>query len=231
MKRDTLKSIIKFLLKVLAKVEFEGLEHIPTQGGIIVATNHLSRVDIPVLFITPNRPDITALVTDKYQDYPFFKWIVVTAEAVWIDRTTADFTAFRTAVNLLKNGVALGISPEGTRSESGKLLEGKPGTILIADKAKVPIVPVGLSGTEKVFPALLKFRRQRVIVRYGPAFNVPSIERDTREVQLKQYTDEMMVRIAALLPVEQRGFYADHPRLTEVLRETSAVDLTVESGL
>jgi 1-acyl-sn-glycerol-3-phosphate acyltransferase len=72
MKRETLKSIMAFLLKTLAKVEFEGLEHIPPTGGVIIATNHLSRVDIPVLFITPTRPDITALVADKYKDYPFF---------------------------------------------------------------------------------------------------------------------------------------------------------------
>jgi 1-acyl-sn-glycerol-3-phosphate acyltransferase len=219
MKRETLKSIMKFLLKVLAKVEFEGLEHLPTQGGVIVATNHLSRLDIPVLFITPTRPDITALVTDKYQSYPLFAWIVNTAEGIWIDRTKADFTAMRASLDVLRSGRALGISPEGTRSESGELLEGKAGTILIADKARVPIVPVGLSGTNKVQTSLLRLRRQRVVVRYGPAFTVPSIERDTREEQLQYYTDEMMVRIAAVLPPELRGFYKDHPRLQEILAE------------
>jgi 1-acyl-sn-glycerol-3-phosphate acyltransferase len=219
MKRETLKSIMSFLLNRLAKVEFEGLENIPREGGIIVATNHLSRVDIPVLFLTPNRPDITALVADKYQSYPLFKFIIDTAGCIWIDRSKADFAAFRLAVDVLKSGLALGISPEGTRSESGKLLEGKSGTILIADKAKVPIVPVGLSGTDKVQPSMLRLKRQRVVARFGPAFTVPPIERDHRDEQLKQYTDEMMTRIAALLPVEQRGFYADHPRLKELLAE------------
>lgn len=220
MKRETLKSIMKGLLKVLAKVEFYGLEHLPTEGGVIVATNHLSRIDIPVLFITPTRPDITALVTDKYQEHLLFAWIVKTAEAIWIDRSKADFTAFRASLDVLKSGKALGISPEGTRSESGELLEGKSGTILIADKANVPIVPVGLSGTDQVLPSLLKLRRQRVVVRYGPGFRVPPIERDQREEQLQYYTDEMMVRIAAVLPPDQRGFYKDHPRLAEILNET-----------
>jgi 1-acyl-sn-glycerol-3-phosphate acyltransferase len=215
MKRETLKSIMAFLLKTLAKVEFEGLEHIPPTGGVIIATNHLSRVDIPVLFITPTRPDITALVADKYKDYPVFRFIVETAGCIWIDRSKADFTAMRVALDVLRQGVALGISPEGTRSESGELLEGKAGTILIADRAKVPIVPVGLSGTDKVQPSILRLRRQRVMARYGPAFTVPPIERDRREEQLKEYTDEMMLRIAALLPPELRGFYKDHPRLKE----------------
>jgi 1-acyl-sn-glycerol-3-phosphate acyltransferase len=223
MKRETLKDIFRFLLNVLAKLEFEGLEHIPREGGVIIATNHLSRVDIPVLFLTPARPDITALVADKYQKYPLFKFIIDTAECIWIDRSQADFAAFRAAVGALKQGVALGISPEGTRSEIGELLEGKAGTILIADRAKVPIVPVGLSGTDKVQPSLLRLRRQRVVARFGPAFTVPPIERDKRDEQLKEYTDEMMVRIAALLPPELRGFYKDHPRLQELLAENSPV--------
>jgi 1-acyl-sn-glycerol-3-phosphate acyltransferase len=222
MKRETLKSIMSFLLKVLAKVEFEGLEHLPTQGGVIIATNHLSRVDIPVLFITPNRPDITALVADKYQEHFLFAWIVNTAEGIWIDRSKADFTAFRASLDVLKSGRALGISPEGTRSESGELLEGKSGTILIADKASVPIVPVGLTGTDKVLTSLLRLRRQRVTVRYGPGFHVKPIERDQREEQLQHYTDEMMVRIAAVLPPELRGFYKDHPRLQEILAESES---------
>jgi 1-acyl-sn-glycerol-3-phosphate acyltransferase len=176
-----------------------------------------------VLFLTPARPDITALVADKYQKYPLFKFIIDTAECIWIDRSQADFAAFRAAVGALKQGVALGISPEGTRSEIGELLEGKAGTILIADRAKVPIVPVGLSGTDKVQPSLLRLRRQRVVARFGPAFTVPPIERDKRDEQLKEYTDEMMVRIAALLPPELRGFYKDHPRLQELLAENSPV--------
>ncbi|HSV86808.1 MAG TPA: lysophospholipid acyltransferase family protein [Levilinea sp.] len=221
MKRETLKSILSFILSKVAKVEFEGLEHIPRQGGIIVATNHLSRLDIPVLFITPNRPDITALVADKYQSYPLFKFIVDTAGCIWIDRSKADFAAVRAALHVLKQGLALGISPEGTRSISGELLEGKSGTILIADRAKVPIVPVGLSGTNKVQPSLLRLRRQRVVARFGPAFTVPPIERDRREEQLKEYTTELMVRIAALLPPELRGFYADHPRLKEFCKGDS----------
>jgi 1-acyl-sn-glycerol-3-phosphate acyltransferase len=222
MKRETLKSIMRFLLKVLAKVEFEGLEHLPTQGGVIIATNHLSRIDIPVLFITPNRPDITALVADKYQEHLLFAWIVNTAEGIWIDRSKADFTAMRASLDILRSGRALGISPEGTRSESGELLEGKSGTILIADKANVPIVPVGLTGTDKVLTSLLRLRRQRVTVRYGPGFHVEPIERDKREEQLQHYTDEMMVRIAAVLPTELRGFYKDHPRLQEILAESES---------
>src|SRR5512136_2411274 len=123
MKRETLQRIVKFVLKNFTRLEFIGTEHIPPAGGVILATNHLSRVDIPILLANPNRPDITALVADKYQKYPFFRWFCVTAGGIWLDRDKADFTAFRIAAHVIGEGRALGIAPEGTRSD-GQLLEG-----------------------------------------------------------------------------------------------------------
>ncbi len=147
MKRETLQQIMRWGIKNLTVSEFIGLENVPATGGIIVATNHMSRIDIPLLFTLPVRPDITALVTDKYQHYPFFKWFAITAGGIWIDRTKADFTAFRQAADVISEGRALGIAPEGTRSDSG-LLEGKSGTVLLALKTGAPVIPLGISGTD-----------------------------------------------------------------------------------
>lgn len=218
-KRQVLQSIIKFLFDHLTHTEFSGLEYLPETGGVLIATNHISRIDIPALFLTPNRSDITALVADKYKRYPFFWVIISVAEGIWLDRSKADFTAFRTAIDFLKQGGALGISPEGTRSESGQLIEGKSGTVLLATRANVPIVPVGLSGTDRAIPSLLRLRKAHVRINFGPAFRLPPIPRENREAAMQQYTDEVMARIAVLLPEEQRGFYRDHPRVQELLRE------------
>jgi 1-acyl-sn-glycerol-3-phosphate acyltransferase len=223
MKRETLQSILRYLLTHLTDLEFRGLEHIPSEGGVIIATNHISRIDIPVLFVTPNRDDITALVTTKYQNYPFFRWIINTAGGIWLDRTKADFTAFRAAYEALKEGRAVGISPEGTRSESGVLLPGKGGTALIAAKMGVPIVPVGLIGTAEAIPEILKFKKPRVIANYGPAFTLPPIPRENRDETVQAYTEEIMLRIAALLPEKQRGHYAGHPGLVKYTQENVAV--------
>ncbi len=144
MKRETLQQIMRWGIKNLTVSEFIGLENVPATGGIIVATNHMSRIDIPLLFSLPVRLDITALVTDKYQRYPLFKWIAITGGGIWIDRTKADFTAFRLAAEALAAGVALGIAPEGTRSE-GQLLEGKSGAVLLALKTGTPVIPVGFN--------------------------------------------------------------------------------------
>lgn len=217
MKRHTLQNIVNWLFKNLSRLEFIHPEYVPSQGGVIIATNHLSRLDIPVLFLIPSRPDITALVADKYKSYPLFRWFAETARGIWIDRSKADFTAFRKTLEVLRSGGCVGISPEGTRSDSGALLEGKAGTALLAIKSGVPIVPVGIAGTEGALLPMLTFQKPVITARFGPAFQLPSLERENREEELKCYTDEIMCRIAVLLPEKYRGHYRKHPRLKELL--------------
>jgi 1-acyl-sn-glycerol-3-phosphate acyltransferase len=215
-KNQFLKAIVRFLMRVIFNVTIEGGENVPPQGGIIVATNHLSRWDIPLLLLIPKRHDLTALVTDKYQNFPFIRWFIEAAGGIWLDRTRADFAAFRLAAEALDAGQAMGIAPEGTRSDTGGLLEGKPGTILLAVKTQVPVVPVGLTGTEKVAQGW--WRRPHLHMRFGKPFVLPPLTRENRNENLQASTDEMMCRIAALLPEKYRGFYADHPRLKELLQ-------------
>lgn len=215
MKRATLQKIVDWLLHTLTNIEYSGLENIPAEGGVLITTNHMSRLDIPTLFINPVRKDITALIADKYQDHFFFGWFARTSEGIWIDRSKADFTAFRDAITALKNGRAVGISPEGTRSDIGQLAEGKAGTIILALKSQVPIVPVGISGTDVAVKMIFTLRRPTIHLRFGPAYHLPPLGRDNREETMKQYTDEIMCRIAALLPPKYHGVYADHPRLKE----------------
>jgi len=219
MKSHRLRSIIGFLLKQLTQTEFIGVENIPPEGGVLIACNHMSRLDIPVLFITPNRPEITALVTTKYLKYPLLRWFIVTAEGIWLDRDTADFSAFRKAVEALKQGKALGIAPEGTRSQTAKLIEGKPGTALLALRTGVPIVPVAIVGTEDGMSKLLRLKRPRITAEYGKPIIPPKLGRSNREGQLQYLTDEVMCRIAAMMPQKYHGFYAEHPRLKELLAE------------
>ena len=162
MNRNKLQKLVDFLFKILTRTEFIGVENIPSEGGLIMATNHVSRLDIPVLFINPVRPDITALVADKYLDYPFLRWFVTTGGGIWLDRTKADFSAFGQALEALNRGRALGIAPEGTRSETSSLLEGKSGTVLLAHRGRVPIVPIAIFGTEKAIPNLLRLLQEAV---------------------------------------------------------------------
>lgn len=222
MKANNLRRLINFLMGVLTETKFIGSENIPDSGGVLIATNHISRMDIPVLFTIPNRPEMTALVTTKYLKHPLIRWFIVTAKGIWLDRDTADFSAFRSATQALSQGKAIGIAPEGTRSKNAQLLEGKPGTALLALRAHVPIVPVAITGTAGAFKKAVTFQKPHITARFGELIPAPVLDHNARDTQLQALTDEIMCRIAAMLPEENRGFYQNHPRLKELLKAQNA---------
>jgi len=215
--RKKLLKIVQFFYSALTRTEFIGTENIPADGGLILATNHMSRADVPLLMLTPNRPDMVALAADKYKKHPIFSFILNAADVIWLDRDKADFSALSTARQYIQGGGAIGIAPEGTRSKIGALIEGKAGTALLAARANCPIIPVGITGTEVAIKKLLALHRPNLVVRYGKAFRLPPFSQADRAVWLSQSTDEIMCRIAALLPEAYRGFYKNHPRLKELL--------------
>lgn len=222
MKANNLRNLISWLMRHLTDTQYKGVENVPDSGGVLIATNHLSRMDIPVLFMIPNRPEMTALVTTKYLKHPLIRWFIVSANGIWLDRDTADFGAFRSAVKALEEGKAVGIAPEGTRSKSGQLLEGKPGTALLALRAHVPIIPVAITGTIGSFKKTITFQHPTITAEFGKLIPAPVLERNNREAQLQNITDEMMCQIAAMLPESYRGFYKDHPRTKELLAQREA---------
>jgi 1-acyl-sn-glycerol-3-phosphate acyltransferase len=219
MKRKLLHRFFRWLFRLLTHVQVSGMEKLPPQGGYILAVNHLSRVDSVLVFAIMDRSDVTALVAKKYQRYPFFRWLINAVDGIWLDRQKPDPKALRRAWDFLRRGGVIGIAPEGTRSHTQALTRGKPGVAYLATKAEVPIVPVGVSGTERAFAELFRFRRPHLQVTFGDPFHLPPLERGRRDVSLQRNTEEIMCRIAALLPPEYRGVYADNPRLEQLLSE------------
>jgi len=198
-----------------------GFENLPETGGCIAAANHLGRLDAPLAFILTNRPDIIMLIAEKYQQYAIWRWLARRLDAIWLNRYEADFRALRLVQKRLRAGGMLAVAPEGTRSQSESLLPGKPGTAYLAAKAGVPVIPVAVTGTEdRVVKAQLKrLHRVHIKVRFGEPFMLPPMDRKNRDAYLKAQTDEIMCRIAAMLPPSYRGVYANHPRTLELLRE------------
>ena len=226
MKKAPLLPVIRSLVKTLTKFKVENAENLPEQGGVLVTTNHLSRLDTPFLLAITDRNDLVAIVAKKYRKKPFFKWILEKiGTMIWMDRETTDFAAIRDALDYLRKGAMVGIAPEGTRSrESMGLLEGKQGAAVLAARAHVPIVPIGIIGSEKVNGGWARLRRPSVTIRVGKPYTIPEMDRENRQAWITQYTDEIMCRIAAQLPEQYRGFYAEHPRLKELLAEEGEND-------
>ena len=217
MLRAFLHSLVHILLFLLARLDAQGLENIPPSGPAVLAANHPSRLDPPLIFGLVERRDITALVADKYKKYPLIRPLVIAVGGIWINREQADFHALREAVDYLKQGGLLGVAPEGTRSRTGALTTAKTGAAYLVERAGVPVIPVAIWGTETAVRQLLHLRRPSLHVRFGKPFCLPRLARGDRSAGLQCNTDEVMCRIASQLPERYRGAYTDHPRLKELL--------------
>lgn len=189
-------------------------------GGAFVVTNHVSRLDMLFLMIATRRNDLMALVASNYRRVPVFGSVAKTLGAIWVNRGEGDFAAIRAVTDYVKKGWIVGLAPEGKRSKTGKMIEAKQGIALMAMKTGAPIVPVGLTGTADMGRAFSRFRKMDVTVKFGEAFYIPErLADEQNRAYVQRVLDEIMCRIAMLIPEENRGFYADHPRLQALLAE------------
>ena len=209
------------IFKLTSHIEVVGFDNIPAQGGCVIVSNHIGRLDAALVYYLLDRQDIILLVAEKYRSSVFYRWLARQMDAIWVDRFNADFSALRAALKRLRQGGLLVIAPEGTRSPDGRLRLGQAGASYLAAKAGVPVIPVALTGTEDqiVRSKLRRLQRLNLLVRVGKPFSLPPLGTNRREAQLAAYTTEIMCQIAALLPLEARGVYADHPRLQEILAQ------------
>ena len=212
--------LIRAAFNLVARVDVSGYEYLPKEGSYVIATNHLGIVDAPIAFYALDRWDMFVMVGEKWEKVGFFRWLGKYFNFIFIDRFNPDIKALRNVLHLMKEDNILVIAPEGTRSRVGSLIEAKPGVSYLATKLNRPIVPVALTGTEDkaFFGNLKKFRRAHITVTAGAAFLLPPLPKENREEFLKQYTDEIMCNIAAILPEKYRGVYAEHPKLKELLQ-------------
>jgi len=207
------------LFKLLSRFHVEGEENIPKQGPAIVVLNHMSYVDSVMLFSLIGSPKVSAWVAADYRSNLFFGLIARMGRAVFIKRGEVDREALDTAVRHLQNGGIFGVAPEGTRSKTGSMQRAKTGAAFLASQSNAPLIPVAISGTETFFQDLKHFKRPLVTFRFGPAFTLPILD-STQQENLRQrtkilrsHTDEIMCRIAAMLPERYHGHYAGHPLL------------------
>jgi 1-acyl-sn-glycerol-3-phosphate acyltransferase len=220
MKRKIVHIFANFIFRLFSRVTVTGLQNLPPKGPAILAVNHLSIIDAPLVFAVVPRDDLTALVAKNHRKNLFLRLIVNAVNGIWINRDEADTQAVRAAREHLKAGGMLGIAPEGTRSQTGELAQAKTGAVYLANLARVPILQVAVSGTYKAIKPVLLLRRPRFHVRIGERFELPPIDRKNRDQALQDNTDEIMYRIAAMLPPAHRGIYANHPRTKELIEKS-----------
>ena len=210
--RTILRSIVLNLLGPLISLRLIGVENVPPEGPLLVASNHLSNADPIILEAAFPRPLFFLGKSELFRN-PFFRWFLHRFGGIPVERGTPDRAAIRRARAAIEQGIALGIYPEGVRSRTVALVKGLPGAGLIALQGRAPVLPVAIYGTEffpvngEMPPRRPKSQPRGVTVRFGSPFHVP--ERvDGKRVTAEEATHLIMVRIAELLPERYHGVYA-----------------------
>jgi 1-acyl-sn-glycerol-3-phosphate acyltransferase len=210
-----LRWLIHAVLKIITTIDVSGYENLPQQGGFVIAVNHLGILDAPMAYYALDDWNLFIPVAEKWEQSPLLRWLAKHLNFIFINRFQPDLKAMRQIIKRMEEGQTLVIAPEGTRARDEKMAQGKSGVAYLASKMGWQIVPVAISGTEdRLFLSNLKhFRRTHIKVKAGKSFMLPPFPRENREEVLQEYTDEIMCRIAIMLPERSRGYYAKHPRL------------------
>jgi 1-acyl-sn-glycerol-3-phosphate acyltransferase len=206
--------LLSAMFRLLADVEVSGLENIPRSGPAILAVNHLSMIDVPlILTILPRR--VICLAADRLQSLPFVRWFLDLGHTIYVRRGEADEIALRQGLAVLRAGGLLGVAPEGTRSRSAGLNRGHSGIAYLASEAPAPILPVAAYGHEQIPRNFRRLRRSRVQVRVGTLIHITPGQRTAAKLQ--DDTERVMTAIAAMLPQAYRGVYGDGIEQSESL--------------
>ena len=202
-------ALARVLFTAFARLEVEGKEAVPPAGPLIVVSNHLSNADPPFLVVSVPRK-LHFLGKRGLFANPIAAHVMRGVGVYPVSRSGADIDAIRRELDLLKRDRAIFLFPEGTRSQGGGMNKGHTGAAYIASKSNAPILPVGITGTEKI----TKWWRMpvplcRIGVNIGEPFTLPVMEGRLTKPLLQSLTDMIMNRIAPLLPREYRGYYAE----------------------
>jgi 1-acyl-sn-glycerol-3-phosphate acyltransferase len=213
--RRLVTDLMKFGLNyILCRVDAPDLHKLPPRGPLILYTNHTGSVEAPMLYAQVYPRPVTGWAKIESWDNWFLHWIFGLWEVIPVRRGEADMSALRGALEVLKRGYIFGVAPEGTRNKTGQLRRAKPGVVMLALLSGAPLLPVAHWGGENFLSNLKKLKRTDFHIRVGEPFRIDANGARVTGEMRQEIVDEMMVRLAALLPEEYRGEYADLEKAT-----------------
>lgn len=204
---------------ILCRIDREPLSQVPEHGPVIMASNHINSLEVPLLFTHLQPRRLIGLAKIETWDNKFMGWLFDLWEAIPIRRGEADLDALRGCLAALKEGDILGVAPEGTRSYHGRLQRGQAGIVLIALRSGAPVMPIVHWGGENFSRNLKHLKRTDFHIRVGKPFVLDAKgERVSSEIR-QEMVDEIMCQMALLMPPAYRGEYTDcDPPPTKYLR-------------
>ena len=214
-------AIVKFGTGILCRLDAANIHEVPERGPLIVIANHTGQLEVAVFFGLLQPRPITGWAKMEAWDNAFLNWLFNLWGVIPVRRGEGDTSALRKALKALEDGYIFGIAPEGTRNITGKLKRAHPGAVMLAIHSGAPILPMAHWGGENFLKNLSRFKRTDFHVHVGEPFRL-KLEgvKVTREVR-QQIVDEMMIRLAELLPSAYRGDYEkdvlNEKKLTETI--------------
>ncbi|HKQ03495.1 MAG TPA: lysophospholipid acyltransferase family protein [Blastocatellia bacterium] len=191
---NLLRPFVRWLCRVWFRAEFHGVENIPATGACLITPNHASYAD-PIWVTVPIRRRVYYMAWDKPFKIPVLGQLMRIFGAFPVNVEAADASAQRAAHDVLRTGKALVIFPEGGRTRTGKLMPFKMGAFRFALTYGVPVVPVSISGGEKIWPVGKLFpRAAKLTVTFHPPVAVERLPEGTSRVELKSRARELARR-------------------------------------
>lgn len=196
------KVAARIMMPTFGRLEVIGRDHVLREGPLIIAANHRSNADPPLIVEAFPRP-VWFMAKRELFDNPIAGHFLRNVHVYPVDRDGRDIDAVRWAQATLAEGKALLVFPEGTRNREGGLGPATDGLSYLAARTGAPVIPVGITGSERINSYVrIAFPLTRVRVNIGKPFTLdPGAGRPSRE-RLREMTEEVMSRIAALLPLQ-----------------------------
>jgi 1-acyl-sn-glycerol-3-phosphate acyltransferase len=200
--RRVLTPTVSTLFRAFSVLHARGVHHLPAQGAVVLAANHVTNFDVfPMQFVLP-RP-IFFMAKAELHENPLMDAMLRRLGTFPVQRGVRDDWSFQHALRVLKHGQVLGIFPEGKRNHGAGLRPAKTGAARLAITAGCPVVPLAVDGTQQMFKAFP--RRTHIYITLGEPIHP---QRGDTSLAL---TDRIMFALAEMLPPEQRGVYSEHP--------------------
>ena len=201
-------SFIKIGLSILCRIKSEGLNKIPSNGPLILYSNHTGTIEIPIMYIVVQPRVVTGMAKIESWDNPLLRWLFDLFGFIPVRRGELDMEAFRRTLDWLKDGNIIGISPEGTRNRNGKLLKAHSGIVSLALRSGAALIPVAHWGGENLKNNLKKLKRTDFFIKVGEPITIKIGKKKLNKEVRQNIVDEMMYELAVLLPEDYHGAYS-----------------------